>query len=90
MSSPWPTASQLVSNPKESRQIDIIVCAAITWSIGAIFVSLRFYTRGYILQNVLGMEDWFILVALVFSGATSAGMIERGLLPQEYFFNALN
>ncbi|KAK0727766.1 hypothetical protein B0T26DRAFT_766369 [Lasiosphaeria miniovina] len=66
----------LVSNPAESYQANIIACAAITWAIGAIFVALRFYTRGRILHNVLGAEDWFILVALVFSGATSAGMIE--------------
>lgn len=67
----------LVSNPRDSYQTNIIACAAITWSIGAIFVALRFYTRGYLLRNVLGAEDWFVLVALVFSGATCAGMIER-------------
>lgn len=78
MSSNPPQPLQLVSNPNESYQVDIVVCAGITWSIGLVFVALRFLTRGYLLQNVLGMEDWFILVALVFSGATSAGMIERG------------
>jgi hypothetical protein len=40
-------------------------------------VALRFYTRGCLLQNVLGAEDWLILVALVFAGATCAGMVER-------------
>ena len=72
-----PGLPHLVSNPRETYQVNIIVCAAITWGIGASFVGLRFYTRGYLLQNVLGTEDWFILGALVFSGATSAGMIER-------------
>ncbi|KAK3325949.1 hypothetical protein B0H66DRAFT_580695 [Apodospora peruviana] len=71
-----PGRPHLISNPSESYQVNIIVCAALTWVVGAVFVALRFYTRGYLLQNVLGTEDWFILVALVFSGATSAGMIE--------------
>ncbi|KAM7216432.1 hypothetical protein V8F06_008145 [Rhypophila decipiens] len=79
MSNPTNSHILLISNPDQSRQIDIIVCAAITWAIGASFVALRFYTRGYLLHNVLGMEDWFILVALVFSGATSAGMIEQAM-----------
>ncbi|KXX73942.1 hypothetical protein MMYC01_209435 [Madurella mycetomatis] len=69
----------LVSNPHDSYQANIIACAAITWSIGATFVALRFYTRGYLLRNVLGPEDWFVLVALVFSGATCAGMIEQAV-----------
>jgi hypothetical protein len=69
--------SQLVSNPAESYQTDIIVCAVLTWIIGVIFVGLRFYTRTRLLRNVLGAEDWTILIALVFAGATCAGMIER-------------
>ncbi|KAK3685183.1 hypothetical protein B0T22DRAFT_212693 [Podospora appendiculata] len=69
----------LVANPAESYQVNIIACAAITWAIGATFVGLRFYTRGHLLHNVLGAEDWFILVALGFSGATSAGLIEQAI-----------
>ncbi|KAK0720161.1 hypothetical protein B0H67DRAFT_460454, partial [Lasiosphaeris hirsuta] len=69
----------LVSNPQDSYQTNIIVCAVITWIIGAAFVGLRFYTRGRLLQNVLGAEDWTIVVALVFSGATCAGMIEQAV-----------
>jgi len=67
----------LVRNPSESYQADIIACAAITWVISAVFVGMRFYTRTTLLRNVLGAEDWTILVALVFAGATCAGMIER-------------
>ena len=76
MSAPWPPAG-LISNPGESYQANIIACAVVTWILGATFVALRFYTRGRLLQNVLGAEDWFILVALAFSGATCAGMVER-------------
>ncbi|KAK3377577.1 hypothetical protein B0H63DRAFT_435777 [Podospora didyma] len=71
-----PGVPTLISNPRESYQVNIIACASITWFLGATFVALRFYTRGRLLHN-LGAEDWFILVALVFSGATCAGMIEQ-------------
>ncbi|KAK4446619.1 hypothetical protein QBC34DRAFT_271425, partial [Podospora aff. communis PSN243] len=71
--------SHLVSNPAESYQTDIIVCAVLTWIIGVIFVGLRFYTRTRLLRNVLGAEDWTILIALVFAGATCAGMIEQAI-----------
>ncbi|KAK0739394.1 hypothetical protein B0T21DRAFT_436214 [Apiosordaria backusii] len=82
MSSPSnATFPKLTSNPDESYQANIIACAAITWIIGATFVGLRFYTRGILLQNVLGAEDWFILLALVFAAATCAGMIEHLMIP---------
>ncbi|KAK4176027.1 hypothetical protein QBC36DRAFT_387776 [Triangularia setosa] len=73
------TFTKLISNPDESYQANIIACAAITWIIGATFVGLRFYTRKVLLQNVLGAEDWFILLALVFAAATCAGMIEQAI-----------
>ncbi|KAK0636409.1 hypothetical protein B0T17DRAFT_482492 [Bombardia bombarda] len=69
----------LISNPNESYQVNIIACASITWLIAAIFVVMRFYTRGYLLKNVLGTEDWLILLAIGFSGATSAGLIEQSI-----------
>jgi len=72
-----PAPSPLNRNPSESHQTDIIVCAALTWAIAAVFVGLRFYTRVRLLRNGLGGEDWTILVALLFAGATCAGMIER-------------
>ncbi len=67
----------LISNPSESHQTDIIVSAVVCWVIGAGFVGLRFYARGVLLHNAIGVEDWLIVVALVFSAATSAGAIER-------------
>lgn len=70
---------KLISNPSETYQTNIIVCAVITWVIGFTFVALRFYTRGILLHNVLGIEDWFILLALIFSGATCGGMIEQAV-----------
>lgn len=70
----------LISNPSETLQANIIASAVITWLIGAVFVGLRFYARGRLLDNVIGVEDWLMVVALVFSGATSAGFIERELL----------
>ncbi|KAK4201993.1 hypothetical protein QBC40DRAFT_252502 [Triangularia verruculosa] len=73
------TFPELTSNPDESYRTNIIACAVITWIIGAVFVGLRFYTRGMLLQNVLGAEDWFILLALVFAAATCAGMIEQAI-----------
>jgi hypothetical protein len=66
-----------ISDPSDNHQADIISSAVITWLIGAIFVGLRFYARGWLLKNALGVEDWLIAVALVFSAATSAGKIER-------------
>lgn len=66
-----------ISNPSESHQADILASAIITWVIGAVFVGLRFYARGWLLKNAIGVEDWLILVALVFSAATTAGKIER-------------
>ncbi|KAK1760163.1 hypothetical protein QBC47DRAFT_448749 [Echria macrotheca] len=76
--SPFPVPG-LSRNPGESHQVDIIVCAVLTWVIGAVFVGLRFYTRCRLLRNVLGAEDWTILVSLVFAGATCAGMIEQAV-----------
>jgi hypothetical protein len=74
----------LISNPSQTFQADIIACAVITWVISAIFVALRFYARGCLLGNVIGVEDWLMVVALVFSGATSAGFIERSFPHQHH------
>ncbi|KAK3901213.1 hypothetical protein C8A05DRAFT_35109 [Staphylotrichum tortipilum] len=69
----------LVSRPEESHQAGLIAASAVTWAIGAFFVALRFYARGCLLRNAIGVEDWLIIVALVFSGATCAGMIEQAV-----------
>ena len=63
----------------ESRQGNIIACAALTWLISAVTVASRFYLRGS-LMKLLGPEDWVILAALFFSLAQSIGFIvEAGL-----------
>jgi hypothetical protein len=66
-----------VSRPEESHQANLIAASVVTWVLGALFVALRFYARGFLLRNAIGVEDWLIIVALVFSGATCASMIER-------------
>jgi len=80
------TTTTLISNPRESHQINIATCAATSWLIGAVFVALRFYTRGRLLLllqpgggvTVLGTEDWFILIALpLLRRHLGAGMIEQ-------------
>lgn len=59
-----------------SYSVDIMVCAVVTACIGSLFVGLRFYTRR-VLINVLGLEDWLMLAAQVFSVVMSAGFIHR-------------
>lgn len=52
---------------------NIIACAVITWIIAAIFVGLRFYTRGTIIRS-LGPSDWCILVSLVWQETGLSGI----------------
>lgn len=66
--------SALVSDPTQSRQVNIIVCAVMTLLVAATAVGLRFYTRSRIIY-VLGPEDWMILVALILSAANSTATI---------------
>ncbi|POS71906.1 hypothetical protein DHEL01_v209704 [Diaporthe helianthi] len=68
------TGNNAVSDPNESRQGNIIACAALTWLISAVVVASRFYLRGH-LMKLLGPEDWVILAALFFSLAQSIGFI---------------
>ncbi|VBB71378.1 Putative protein of unknown function [Podospora comata] len=60
----------------DSLVVNIIASASICWFIAAVFVALRFYTRG-VLIKVIGGSDWSILVALIFAGATCGGVIEQ-------------
>ncbi|KAK4646955.1 uncharacterized protein QC761_100170 [Podospora bellae-mahoneyi] len=60
----------------DSLMVNIIASASICWFIAALFVALRFYTRG-VLIKVIGGSDWSILVALIFAGATCGGVIEQ-------------
>ncbi|KAK3392729.1 hypothetical protein B0H63DRAFT_515948 [Podospora didyma] len=64
--------------PHDSHQNNIYASSVICWAIAAVFVALRFYTRGVIIR-VLGPTDWCILTALVFAAATSAGVIEQAV-----------
>ncbi|KAK0732455.1 hypothetical protein B0T21DRAFT_290971 [Apiosordaria backusii] len=64
------------SLPHDSLVVNIIASASICWFIAALFVALRFYTRG-VLIKVIGGSDWSILVALIFAGATCGGVIEQ-------------
>ncbi|KAH8908344.1 hypothetical protein BR93DRAFT_944032 [Coniochaeta sp. PMI_546] len=66
----------LISNPHDNYQANIIVCAALTWIVAASFVGLRFYTRRWLVR-ILGWEDWVILASLFFSALNSAGTIEQ-------------
>ncbi|KAH7111239.1 hypothetical protein EDB81DRAFT_953938 [Dactylonectria macrodidyma] len=68
--------SEVISNPGETRQSTIIVCASVTWAIGTAFVWARVYTRCFIVK-VFGLEDWFILLAFVGSAALSASVIAQ-------------
>jgi hypothetical protein len=68
------TVNNGVFDFSESRQGNIIVCAALTWLISAVVVASRFYLRGT-LMKLLGSEDWVILAALFFSFAQSVGFI---------------
>jgi len=59
-------------NLKANLYAAIVIC----WAIAAIFVGLRFYSRGVIIR-VLGPSDWCILLALVFSTGEAVGCIDR-------------
>lgn len=62
--------------PHDNIQPNIIACAVVTWVIAAVFVALRFYTRGLIIR-VLGWTDWCIFLALVCSAGVTASSIEQ-------------
>jgi hypothetical protein len=66
----------LVSDPSQSHQANIIVCAILSWMIATGFVAVRFYTRWRIVY-VLGVEDWMLLVALILSGLNMAATIRQ-------------
>jgi hypothetical protein len=68
--------SELISSPGETRQPNIIVCAAITWAVGGIFVGLRVYSRR-VLVHAFGLEDWFIIFALLSGAGFTASVILR-------------
>ncbi|KAK0669072.1 hypothetical protein QBC41DRAFT_112500 [Cercophora samala] len=73
---PGPPVVDFASLAHDSLVVNIIASASICWFIAALFVALRFYTRG-VLIKVIGGSDWSILVALIFAGATCGGVIEQ-------------
>ncbi|KAI1841294.1 hypothetical protein JX266_012530 [Neoarthrinium moseri] len=54
----------------------ILACATATVLVAGMIVFMRLYTRRY-LVGMTGAEDWFILIALLFSAANSAGTIAQ-------------
>ncbi|KAK3382149.1 hypothetical protein B0T24DRAFT_518844 [Lasiosphaeria ovina] len=79
---PPPGAPPPYGNPADlahdSRQANIYAAAVLCWAISALFVALRFYTRGFLIR-VLGPSDWSILLSLIFAGATCASVIEQAI-----------
>ncbi|KAK3329169.1 hypothetical protein B0H66DRAFT_15054 [Apodospora peruviana] len=64
--------------PHDSRVPNIIASGAVCLAISTVFVALRFYTRGFIIR-VLGPTDWSILLALIFSAATTVATVEQAV-----------
>lgn len=62
--------------PHDNLKANLYACIIICWIVAAIFVGLRFYTRG-ILIRALGVSDWFILLALLFSAGEAAACIDQ-------------
>lgn len=58
---PFPDFAAL---PHDNYKANLYASSVICWAIAAIFVAMRFYTRGIIIR-VLGPSDWCILLALV-------------------------
>ena len=58
---PGPATTDL---PHDSLQPNIIAASVACWTIAAIFVALRVYTRKWII-NVFSASDWCILASLV-------------------------
>lgn len=52
--------------------VGVITCAAVTTFFAAVFVSLRFYTRCFIVNKVV-LEDWLVLVSFLLAIGLAAG-----------------
>ncbi|KAK0732010.1 hypothetical protein B0H67DRAFT_566439 [Lasiosphaeris hirsuta] len=59
-----------------SLKANLYASAVVCWAVAAIFVALRFYTRGVVIR-VLGPTDWSILAALIFGAGTSVAIIDQ-------------
>ncbi|ORY57136.1 uncharacterized protein BCR38DRAFT_478339 [Pseudomassariella vexata] len=60
----------------ESRRAQVIVCAIAAPAVSFLLVALRFLTRGYV-QGQVHVEDWCILVSLLFSIGATVGVFEQ-------------
>ena len=60
----YPPSMLLLENSAHSQSSNIIAAWVVMIVLAAFTVSLRFYTRRFIL-TVLALEDWLILVAMV-------------------------
>jgi len=63
---------------RRSLQVDMIVCATITWVIALILVVLRLYTRCRIIK-VFGPSDWCIAFSVLFAAGDSISTIEQAV-----------
>lgn len=50
--------------PHDSLKTNVIACSVACFSIAAVFVGLRFYTRTRIVK-ALAASDWFLLASVV-------------------------
>ena len=62
--------------PTEIHLDGLIAFSLVTWCLGALFVSLRIYTRRFVIR-VMGLEDWAIVVAAVVAAALTGVIVAR-------------
>ncbi|TLD11868.1 hypothetical protein PspLS_11288 [Pyricularia sp. CBS 133598] len=67
----------VLSRPQESRQPALYACVITTYTVSAIFVVLRFYTRSILLRRPLISADWCILAAWLSTGGLVASSLEQ-------------
>ncbi|KAK0631429.1 hypothetical protein B0T14DRAFT_2939 [Immersiella caudata] len=73
---PFPLPPDPATAPHDNRRAELYAAAIICWVIAAIFVALRFYTRGVIIR-ALSISDWCILLAVLFSAGEAAALIDQ-------------
>ncbi|KAK0657801.1 hypothetical protein B0T16DRAFT_318383 [Cercophora newfieldiana] len=62
--------------PHDNLKANLYAAASICWFFAAMFVGLRFYTRGVIIRT-LTVSDWCILLAVIFSAGETAALIDQ-------------
>ncbi|KAK5652275.1 hypothetical protein OQA88_10623 [Cercophora sp. LCS_1] len=62
--------------PHDNIKANLYAAGITCWAIAAVFVGIRFYTRGVIIR-VLGWSDWFIFGALVFSAGDLVALVDQ-------------